>query len=76
MTQIHEIEQAIAKLPRKEFFELLRHLRERHAREWDQQIEGDAQSGKLREVYQRLESENQDQPDVPLDDFLDHKKLS
>jgi len=76
VTQIQEIEQAIAKLPRKEFFELVRHLRERHAREWDQQIEEDAQSGKLREVYRRLESENQGQPDLPLDDFLDDEKLS
>src|SRR5207249_6370714 len=63
-------EQAIAKLSRKEFFELVRHLRERHAREWDLQIEEDAQSGKLREVYQRLEAENEDQPEMPLDDFL------
>ncbi len=76
MTQIQEIEQAIAKLPREEFFELLRHLRERHAREWDQQIEEDARSGKLREVYQRLEAENQGQPGMPLDDFLDDEKLS
>ena len=44
MTQIQEIEQAIAKLPREEFFELVRHLRERHAQEWDRQIEEDAQS--------------------------------
>jgi len=76
VTQIQEIEQAIAKLSRKEFFELVRHLRERHAREWDQQIEEDAQSGKPRKIYQRLEAENQDQPEMPLDDFLDHKKLS
>ena len=76
MTQIQEIEQAIAKLPREEFFELVRHLRERHAREWDRQFEEDAQSGKLREVYQRLEAEDQGQPEVALDDFLDHEKLS
>ena len=76
MTQIQEIEQAIAKLSREEFFELVRRLRTRHAEEWDRQIEEDAQSGKLREVYQRLEAENQDHPEMPLDDFLDHKKLS
>lgn len=76
MTQIQEIEQAIAQLSREEFFELVRHLRERHADEWDRQIEEDAQSGKLREVYYRLEAENQGQPGVPLDDFLDHEKLS
>ena len=74
MTTVQEIEQAIAKLPRKEFFEILRRLRERHAQEWDRQIEED--NGKLREVYQRLEAENQGQPEVPLDDFLDHEKLS
>src|SRR5437867_2268273 len=63
-----------AKSPREEFFQLVRHLRERHAREWDQQIEED--NGKLREVYRRLETENQGQPEVPLDEFLDHEKLS
>lgn len=76
MTQIQKIEQAIAKLPREEFFELVRQLRERHADEWDRQIEEDAQSGKLREVYGRLQLENQDQPNKPLDEFLDDEKLS
>ena len=76
MTTVQEIEQAIAKLPRKEFFELVRHLRERHAREWDRQIEEDAESGKLREAYRRLDAENQGQPEMPLDDFLDNEKLS
>jgi hypothetical protein len=75
VTQIQEIEQAIAKLPREEFFELMRHLREHHAREWDCQIEEDAHSGKLREAYQRLEAENQGQSQGTLDDFLDHEKL-
>ena len=64
MTKVQEIEEAIAKLPRQEFFEHVRHLRERHAREWDRQIEED--NGKLREVYRRLEAENRDQPEVPL----------
>ena len=36
----------------------MRYLRERHAREWNQQIEEDAQSGKLGEVYQRFDPEN------------------
>ena len=64
MTNLQEIEQGIAKLPREEFFQLVRHLREHHAQEWDQQIEEDAQSGKLCEVYRRLDAENQDQPEV------------
>jgi hypothetical protein len=62
VTKLQEIEQAIAQLPREEFFELVRHLRERHAGEWDRAIEEDAQSGKLRELYERLQSENQCEP--------------
>ncbi len=76
VTTVQEIEQAIAKLPREGFFELVRHLRERHAQEWDRQIEEDAESGKLREAYRRLDAENQGQPEMPLDDFLDNEKLS
>jgi hypothetical protein len=76
VTKLQEIEQAIAQLPREEFFQLVRHLRERHAGEWDQAIEEDAQSGKLREVYERLQSENQGESEIPLDDFLDDEKLS
>jgi len=76
VTKVQEIEQAIAKLPREEFFDLARHMRERHAQEWDSQIEEDAESGKLREAYRRLDAENQGQPEMPLDDFLDNEKLS
>jgi len=76
VTQIQEIEQAIAKLPREEFFELVRHLRERHAQEWDRQIEEDASRGKLRKLYEQLQAEDQDRTKVPLNDFLDDEKLS
>ncbi len=76
MTSIQEIEQAIARLPRKEFYELVRHLRQRHADEWDRQIEEDARSGKLRKAYERLQSENRGQPEVPLDQVLDDPELS
>ncbi len=65
MTSRQEIEQAIARLPRQEFYQLVRHLRERHADEWDRQIEEDARSGKLRQAYERLQSENRGQPNVP-----------
>jgi hypothetical protein len=73
---LQEIEKAIEGLPHEEFFELVRHLRERHADEWDNQIERDAQSGRLHRFYERLEKEDQDEPEVPLDAFLDDKKLS
>ena len=76
MTTIQEIEQAIARLPREQFLELVRHLRKRHADEWDRQIEEDAHNGKLQALHDRLEAENRGQPEVPLDDFLDEKKLS
>jgi hypothetical protein len=76
VTQIQEIERAIAKLPRKEFFELVRHLRARHAEEWDRQIEDDARSGKLREAYERLRKEDQTESEMPLDEFLDDEKFS
>jgi len=51
-------------------------LRERHADEWDRQIEEDARSGRLRKAYERLRSENQGSPEVPLDQVLDDPELS
>ncbi|HXP61319.1 MAG TPA: hypothetical protein VN829_12560 [Dongiaceae bacterium] len=76
MTKLQEIEQEIARLPRQQFFQLVRHLRERHADEWDRQIEEDARSGRLRKAYERLRSENQGSPEVPLDQVLDDPELS
>jgi len=75
VTNIQEIARAIAELPRKDFFELVRHLRERHADEWDREIEEDAHSGKLQARHDRLQEENSGQPEVSLDDFLDGKKF-
>jgi hypothetical protein len=75
VTNIQEIEQAIAQLPREDFFELVRQLRERHADEWDRQIEEDAHNGKLQALHDRLQDENRGQPETPLDDFLDEKKF-
>ena len=67
---LHEIEQAIAKLPPGEFVELERWFDAERNRMWDRQIEGDAQSGKLRELDERLQAENQGQSTIPLDEFL------
>lgn len=61
MSSVAEIEQAIAKLPAGEFVELERWFDDERNRKWDRQIEADAQSGKLRELYERLQSENQGQ---------------
>jgi hypothetical protein len=76
MSSVAEIEQAIAKLPPGDFVQLERWFDAERNRKWDKQMEEDAQSGKLRELYERLQSENQGEASLPLDDFLDNKKLS
>ena len=75
MTKVQEIEQAIAQLPREEFFELVRHLRERHAREWDRQIEEDAKNGRLDRLWQGTVKEIEGGL-RPLDEILDDPGLS
>jgi hypothetical protein len=47
MSTIEEIEAAIERLPREQFFRLLAWLRGRFEGEWDQQIEEDVKSGRL-----------------------------
>jgi hypothetical protein len=76
MSSVAEIEKAIAKLPDGEFVQLERWFDAERNRKWDRQIEEDAQSSKLDELYERLQSENEGQPGIPLDEFLDHEKLS
>jgi hypothetical protein len=76
MSSVVEIEAAIAKLPPGEFVQLERWFDAERNRKWDQELAADAQSGKLRELYERLQSENQGEPNVPLPEFLDDEKLS
>jgi flagellar motility protein MotE (MotC chaperone) len=76
MSRLEKLEQDIAKLSPEEFVELEQWFDAERNRKWDRQIEEDAQSGKLREVYEKLKSENQGQPNTPLDEFLDNEKLS
>ncbi len=47
MSAIEEIEAAIERLPRDQFFRLLTWLRSRFEDEWDREIEADAKAGKL-----------------------------
>ncbi len=61
MSSVAEIEQAIAKLPLMEFVQLERWFDAERNRKWDRQIEDDAKSGKLRVLYERLQSGNQGQ---------------
>ena len=50
MTTLKEIETAIEKLPRNEFFELTDWVRARSGDEWDRQIEDDVRSGRLSQL--------------------------
>jgi hypothetical protein len=72
VTNLQQIEQAIAKLPREDFFELVRHLRERHADEWDRQIEEDARAGRLDPLWAEAEKEIAAGLAKPLDKLLDN----
>jgi hypothetical protein len=76
VTNIQEIEQAIARLPREDFFELVRRLRERHAGEWDRQIEEDAEKGRLDRLWQQAEKEIEEGGLRPLNEILDDPGLS
>lgn len=76
MTSLQEIEKAIGELPRDKFFELVRHLRERHAGEWDREIEEDAKNGRLDQLWEKAEKEIQEGGLRPLDEILDDPRLS
>jgi hypothetical protein len=76
MSCVVEIQQTIARLSAGEFVELERWFDAEQNRKWDRQIEADAHSGRLREVYERLECEDHGGPAIPLDEFLDNEKLS
>lgn len=47
MTQLQDIEDAIERLPPEQFRELAEWLRERDQQLWDDQLDRDAESGKL-----------------------------
>ena len=73
---LQEIESEIDKLPREQFFELVRHLRERHADAWDRQIEQDAKNGSLDRLWEKAEKEIQEGGLRPLDEILDDPRFS
>ena len=71
MSKLQQIEHDIEKLPREQFFELVRHLRERHADKWDRQIEEDAAAGRLDSLWAEAEKEIAEGKAKPLDELLD-----
>jgi hypothetical protein len=75
VTHVEDIQAAIVQLPRKQFERLAAWFDRRRETEFDRQIQADAKSGRLGELYARLESENAGQPDEPLAEFLGRSKL-
>ena len=57
MSRVEQIEAAIQKLSREEFFRLRDWMRDRFDDEWDKQIEEDARSGRLDRVAQEALAE-------------------
>ncbi len=72
MRTVQEIEEAIAKLPEKEFLALVGRLRERNAEMWDRQIEADAMAGRLDFLVQEAPAELRQGKTKPLDEILGH----
>lgn len=70
MSTVQEIEEAIAKLPEKEFWALVERLRERHVEMWDRQIEADAMAGRLDFLVQEAQVEMRQGKTKPLNEIL------
>lgn len=57
MSTVEEIEAAIARLPKDEFWRLTDRLLAQRNAEWDRQIEEDAAAGRLDFLYEEAEAE-------------------
>jgi hypothetical protein len=57
MSTVEQIEAAIQKLPREDFFHLHEWVKDRFDDEWDKQFEEDAKSGRLDRVAQEALAE-------------------
>jgi hypothetical protein len=72
MSSVVEIEQAIAKLSRLEFAELVRWFDEERNRKWDQQIEVDSKSGALDFLLREVEEDAAQGRTRPTDELCDN----
>jgi hypothetical protein len=72
MSSVQEIEVAIEGLPRQDFLDLVDRLRNRHADEWDRQIEEDALTGRLDSLWDEARREIAEGKTRPLDEILDN----
>ena len=55
MSTVAEIEAAVARLPKEEFWDLTERLIAMREQEWDRQIEKDAESGKLDKLFDQAD---------------------
>lgn len=58
MSSLHEIEQAIDKLPREDFFRLRERLQKRFDDQWDRQFAEDATTGRLDPIAEQALAEH------------------
>lgn len=73
---VQELQAAVATLSPQEFTTFDAWLEEFKADAWDRQIEEDAHTGKLDELYVRLRKENESGESIPLDEVVHHTQLS
>ncbi len=71
MTNIQEIEQAIAQLPREDFVELLRRLRVRQASEEDREFEEEADNRRVDRLWKKAEKKIEADSLRSWDEILD-----
>jgi len=76
MSALTEFQEAITQLSPSEQQQLAHWFEEELEDAWDAQIEEDVKSGKLDVLYDQLKKEDGAEPNVSLDDFLNHKKVS
>ncbi|MDB6030121.1 MAG: hypothetical protein JWM16_459 [Verrucomicrobiales bacterium] len=72
MTDIQQIEEAIAKLPREDFAALARWFDKERNRKWDQQLEADSESGNLDFLLKEVEDDIAKGRTRPTDEFFDN----
>lgn len=73
MSTVTEIESAIQRLPRDEFWRLTDKLIALRDEKWDRQIEQDAKSGKLDTLWEAAKADIAAGRVKPLDELLDDK---
>jgi hypothetical protein len=71
MSSIAEIEKAIDKLARHDFFQLVDHLRQRYAEEWDREIAEDSASGRLDFLLKEVDEDIAKGKTRPTDELCD-----